>query len=615
MANKKISAMTELSSPASGDKIPLVDVSDTTGAATGTTKWVSVDNLVSEIAVADMAASAVVLEAEGISSNDNDTTLPTSAAVKDYVDGKSHTTYTTGAVTSSTDAIIRLTGSDSSTDDVKLVADSNITLTVSGDNISIGAQDTNSTYFGGNGIDLNGSQFDLDINANGGLVITDPGNRLALDLSASAIPGTLAASDGGTGLTSISTLLNSNTTASDLSDFDTEVANNTAVTANTAKVTNATHTGEVTGDTALTVADDVIDEANLKADNSPTDDYVLTAKSSAAGGLTWAAASGGGGGGSGDITSVVAGTGLTGGATTGAATLNVDVGIADDKIAQIDSASVADDDFARFTANGLEGRSASEVLSDIGAAASGHAHGLNNLSDVDTTGAASGKIIKHNGSSWAVADDTDTNTNQLTTFTVSATTDTTATTISQGDDLMFAAGTGITCETTADGTVTIAATGGGTVTSVGGTGTVNGLTLTGTVTSSGNLTLGGTLPVEIGVACSDETTALTVADNKVRFMIPEAMTLTEVKASLVGAESDISGMDIDVRYHATDPTNAGATVFSGGDLNIAQNTYYGTKSSLAVTSLAENGFIMVDINGPFGSPDATGLKIWLIGTK
>ena len=35
--------------------------------------------------------------------------------------------------------------------------------------------------------------------------------------------------------------------------------------------------------------------------------------------------------------------------------------------------------------------------------------------------------------------------------------------------------------------------GSGTVTSVGGTGTVNGLTLTGTVTSTGNLTLGGTL--------------------------------------------------------------------------------------------------------------------------
>jgi hypothetical protein len=34
---------------------------------------------------------------------------------------------------------------------------------------------------------------------------------------------------------------------------------------------------------------------------------------------------------------------------------------------------------------------------------------------------------------------------------------------------------------------------GGTVTSVGGTGTVNGISLSGTVTSSGNLTLGGTL--------------------------------------------------------------------------------------------------------------------------
>jgi len=40
-----------------------------------------------------------------------------------------------------------------------------------------------------------------------------------------------------------------------------------------------------------------------------------------------------------------------------------------------------------------------------------------------------------------------------------------------------------------------AGTGSGTVTSVGGTGTVSGLSLSGTVTSSGNLTLGGTLAV------------------------------------------------------------------------------------------------------------------------
>jgi hypothetical protein len=41
--------------------------------------------------------------------------------------------------------------------------------------------------------------------------------------------------------------------------------------------------------------------------------------------------------------------------------------------------------------------------------------------------------------------------------------------------------------------LTSAGSGGGTVTSVSGTGTVNGLTLTGTVTSTGSLTLGGTL--------------------------------------------------------------------------------------------------------------------------
>lgn len=40
----------------------------------------------------------------------------------------------------------------------------------------------------------------------------------------------------------------------------------------------------------------------------------------------------------------------------------------------------------------------------------------------------------------------------------------------------------------------------GTVTSVSGTGTVNGLTLTGTVTSSGSLTLGGTLSVDLSTA-------------------------------------------------------------------------------------------------------------------
>ena len=63
---------------------------------------------------------------------------------------------------------------------------------------------------------------------------------------------------------------------------------NTEIATNTAKTTNATHTGEVTGGTTLTIANDVVDEANLKVSNSPTNGYFLSAQSGNTGGLTWA---------------------------------------------------------------------------------------------------------------------------------------------------------------------------------------------------------------------------------------------------------------------------------------------------------------------------------------
>ncbi|MBT7338231.1 MAG: hypothetical protein HN802_00820, partial [Candidatus Jacksonbacteria bacterium] len=52
-------------------------------------------------------------------------------------------------------------------------------------------------------------------------------------------------------------------TASTISDFDTEVANNSAVTTNTAKVSNVTHTGDVTGSTSLSIASDVVGASEL----------------------------------------------------------------------------------------------------------------------------------------------------------------------------------------------------------------------------------------------------------------------------------------------------------------------------------------------------------------
>ena len=55
--------------------------------------------------------------------------------------------------------------------------------------------------------------------------------------------------------------------------------------------THPNHTGEVTStaDGATVIADDIVDEANLKVSNAPTNGYFLSAQSGNTGGLTWAA--------------------------------------------------------------------------------------------------------------------------------------------------------------------------------------------------------------------------------------------------------------------------------------------------------------------------------------
>jgi hypothetical protein len=66
----------------------LVDLDD---SQTLTNKTIDAsNNTVSNISVSMLAGSAVVIESEGIDSNDNDTTLPTSAAVKNFVENKGY---------------------------------------------------------------------------------------------------------------------------------------------------------------------------------------------------------------------------------------------------------------------------------------------------------------------------------------------------------------------------------------------------------------------------------------------------------------------------------------------------------------------------------------------
>ena len=71
-------------------------------------------------------------------------------------------------------------------------------------------------------------------------------------------------------------------------DADHTKLNGIATSAN--NYSHPNHSGEVTssGDGAMTIADDVVDEANLKVSNSPTNGYFLSAQSGNTGGLTWA---------------------------------------------------------------------------------------------------------------------------------------------------------------------------------------------------------------------------------------------------------------------------------------------------------------------------------------
>jgi len=86
----------------------------------------------------------------------------------------------------------------------------------------------------------------------------------------------------------IRTLVESASDSNVFTDADHTKLNGIASSAN--NYSHPNHSGEVTssGDGAMTIADNVVDEANLKVSNSPTNGYFLSAQSGNTGGLTWA---------------------------------------------------------------------------------------------------------------------------------------------------------------------------------------------------------------------------------------------------------------------------------------------------------------------------------------
>ncbi len=214
--------------------------------------------------------------------------------------------YATSFVDSSNDIILRLaeSGAGSGNQDIKFVAGSNVTLThTDANNITIASTDTNTntTYSAGTNISLSGTTFNVDDaflvnNANDTTsgVITAGGFTTAGSITL----GGHAVADIDIGSEFVDTddhLMSSGAIKEKIESYSYVTANqNTTGSAGT--VTSIGNlTGEVTSTNRATViADNIVDEANLKVSNNPTNGYVLTAQSGNTGGLTWAAASGGG---------------------------------------------------------------------------------------------------------------------------------------------------------------------------------------------------------------------------------------------------------------------------------------------------------------------------------
>lgn len=121
--------------------------------------------------------------------------------------------------------------------------------------------------------------------------------------------------------------------------------------------------------------------------------------------------------------------------------------------------------------------------------------------------------------------------------------------------------------------------------------------------------IAGLAPAEIGVACSDESTAIDTTGTKVTFRMPYAMTVTDVRASLTGATTT-GTLTVDINEGGTSILSTKLTI----DATDKTSETAGTEVVISDAALADDAEITVDVDDT-GDDTATGLKVWIIGTR